>query len=175
MGAWIAIVLLMAPAIGAKRRIDPLSKAEMDAASYQLETAARRVLNLGQVDPPKVRGDGAKPASKAECISSLYRIFLVVKPKFTMTPKLAKGADRSINPLRELQRWGFVPTSGPLTSKPAETIELRQFGDSIGYFMLRLAELTHRPDSRYTPGLMNGVLGTDAGGKDKSRRGKSSP
>jgi hypothetical protein len=52
-----------------------------------------------------------------------------------------------------LVRLGAVARVGPLATNKSDTIDAPDFGDAIGFFLARMAEITHQPSSKWTPWL----------------------
>lgn len=142
----------------------PVTVAEVDATIAEMRRALSSLPGLDSVKPAARRGASAdSPATRAYIIGQLDRIFEKAKPRFKFTPRkvrfdskllVAGKAERAI--LAKLIGWGCVAKVGPLATGPKETIGLKEFGDAMGFFVARLADLTHTPDPKYSPGMMGG-------------------
>lgn len=104
-------------------------------------------------------------ATRAEIVQRLNRLFELVRPAFKYTPnRLAydpgqltiPAGDRSRPVLEKLIGWGCIGRTDPLASADRPHLTIEEFGDAVGYFMARIAELTHTPSTKYSPQLMGG-------------------
>ena len=104
---------------------------------------------------------GPQPVSRAEIVDQLNRVFEAAKPAFTYTPKKV-GFDPSLLTIKSgdskahletLIAWGCVDRVGPLATSGKDTLGVLEFGDAVGFFMARVAQLSHYPDARFTPEL----------------------
>jgi hypothetical protein len=55
--------------------------------------------------------------------------------------------------LEMLVRMGAVAKIGPLATGPGNVLTVPEFGDAIGFFLARMAQMTHLPSSKWTPAL----------------------
>ena len=141
----------------------PVTKAEGHAVFVRLETLLSRGLNL--VSSPKVGiAESSAPLTRSEVVSEFNRIFVEYKSSFKYTPPKVKFdaseitlKDPAARPkLEKLIAWGTVAKLGPIASGSVPTLTVHQFGDSVGFFASRIAELVHLPPSRWTPYLNGG-------------------
>lgn len=156
-----AIVLAWCVAACVSAQTAPVTRGEVHAATARMETLVREVLRLPAGSAPAP----AKPdeaASRAEITQALARLFRVAEPKFVYTPrpqkfdasrvrKLPVAADQAA--LEKLIRWGGVAPYGPLATNSGG-LTPKELGDALGFCVARLAELTHTPSSKFSPGLM---------------------
>lgn len=139
----------------------PLTRAELSTTINRVGELLTRVLALDSPIPHlKMTGSTNKPASREEVLEQLGRLFRSVSPKFRIKPrpvpfpaKEARIANRALPTLRTLVEWGCVAPVGPLATGPAATLSLREYGDALGFFLARVAELTHTPSRKFTPYL----------------------
>lgn len=138
-----------------------LTSSEAQAVFRRLEGAAREVLSLPAPANPPPRGS-AGPASRAELIDGFHRLFRLVQPAIVFSPRPEEIDPTLIAPglavtqrsrLVELMRWGLLPSSSPLSARGEAGLTLEEFGDLVGFFVARIAELTHTPSTRWTPSL----------------------
>lgn len=103
----------------------------------------------------------ARAATRAEMIAEFDRIMTLARPRFRGRP-IRQVVDQPLidgrNPapetraqLKRLIEWGFVGPVSPLATEPSQTLTPKQFGDALGYFMSRLADVTHTYDPRFSP------------------------
>ncbi len=153
--ALAAIALGQAPA--------PVTLADLDTAWRRVDRAAAAVLQVAPLTAGTVE-EGTRPATRADLIDRLDRSFQRFRTKVRSTPRAIPIDARAIetrNPaavrerLERLVAWGLVPPTGFLVTGPADTMTPRQVGNALGHFVSRLAELTHRPSSRFSPDLMS--------------------
>lgn len=138
-----------------------MTRAELSTTVNRVGDLLTRVLSL---DPPilrlKMTGATNNPASREEVLDQFARLFRSVSPKFRIKPRPvpfpareARIAKRALPTLRTLVEWGCVAPVGPLATGPAATLTLSEYGDALGFFLARLAELTHTPSRKFTPYL----------------------
>lgn len=138
----------------------PLREGDMYAAFAKYEAGLSKI--VGAPKPVAVKLSDA-PATRAQVLAEMERVFAECKPKFRMTPRPLKVYQDSIDKhnsdpkvrasLSKMVKWGCVSTVGPLVTGPGEGMTAREFGDALGFFMLRMIELTHQPDPKWTPDL----------------------
>jgi len=141
----------------------PVTHAE---ASAMLSKAGQaiKVFSDGKVATfaPKF-GSDVKPMTRVELIREFDRMFEAVRPNFKFTPKkvafdaavLKPGRDAALRKsLEKLVSWGCVARLGPVAVGPSEGLEPDEFGDALGFLLVRLADLSHTPHSRWTPSMM---------------------
>ncbi len=137
---------------------------EVNATLTKYERVIRKVLGLPGSSAPTPSKD-QKPATRAQIISGLNRLFEMTKPEFKMTPRDTKydanqfsiprgNATRPM--LEKLVKWGFVGKVSPLATSKTDTLTLSEFGDTMGLFLSRIADLTHTPNTKFSPYLQGG-------------------
>lgn len=137
----------------------PVTQSEASAVFAKAERVMKSVLQFKTPAPafPK----GASVATREQILNQLQAIFEVVKVKFKFTPPKLPSAPSVISfkaskakelALR-LEVLGFIDRFGPLATSKTEGLSTQEFGDALGYFMARVAELTHMPSSRFSPYL----------------------
>ncbi|MBX3110821.1 MAG: hypothetical protein KF857_02335 [Fimbriimonadaceae bacterium] len=162
----LAVVVALALPIGllaqTPRPSPPLREGDMWAAFSKYETGLAKI--VGAPTPASTRLSN-KVATRAQVLAEMERVFAECKPKFRFTPRPLKVYQDSIDKyntdpkvrqsLAKMVRWGCVATVGPLVTGPGEGMTAREFGDALGFFMLRMIELTHQPDPKWTPKLQS--------------------
>lgn len=149
-------------AVGSSQPPAPVSQAEVRATLVKIERALGSLPGMS-IQPGLVKG-ASKPASRAYIVLELSRLFNLAKPNFKFSPRKVRFDPRLIaaeskearKAIELLVAWGCVSKAGPLASGAKTTIGLREFGDAVGFFVARIAELTHTPDFKYSPGMMHG-------------------
>jgi len=139
----------------------PVTQAEFRQTVAKIEPILRRNLGLpGQT----VRGaSSTKPATRAEVIGTLDRWFTLAWPKFRLTPdpisfpvkRVAKFDPKVRQQAVKLIQFGTVAPFGPLVTGKEKGLAPKELGDAIGFFLARIAELTHTPSTKFTPALMD--------------------
>lgn len=156
----IAAMLPLALAAQAPKAPAPLRQGDMWAAFAKYEAGLAKI--VGAPKPAMAKMSDA-PATRAEILAEMDRVFNECKPKFRFTPRPLKVYQESIDKhnadpkvrqtMTKLVRWGCVSTVGPLVTGPGDGLDTKQFGDALGFFILRMIELTHQPDPKWTPDL----------------------
>jgi hypothetical protein len=59
--------------------------------------------------------------------------------------------------LESLIRGGYVGKVSPLATSTEDSMSLLHFGDAVGFFMSRAAEVTHLPSPKWSPNLGAGA------------------
>lgn len=138
----------------------PLRHDSMLDVMNRVDRTVQVVLKLE--DPRAGRRVGAaRPATRAEMVAEFDRIMTMARPRFRGRP-IRQVVDQPLidsrNPspetraqLKRLIEWGFVGPVSPLATDPSQTLTPQQFGDALGYFMSRLADVTHTYDPRFSP------------------------
>lgn len=155
-------VSILAVAAMAAAKETPVTKSEAAAVFGRAQKVIRDVLRL-KTDLTAFPG-GAGVATRAQILEHFQTILKTVEPRFKVTPPRLKPAasfislkDPAAKKLAEqLEILGFVDRYGPLATSKDDGLEPRQFGDALGFFLTRLAELTHTPSTKFSPYLMPG-------------------
>lgn len=168
------LVLLVGGAVAqdglshAKRKQDPkvsvdgpVTRAEAMATLNRLRDAASQVLNRPAIRRVSTVPTGTAPVTRDAVILALDRLFEASRESFRFTPEpvavdskaLVTSDPKVKRAMERLVRNGFLARVGPLVSGPGKNIGVREFGDAIGFFLLRLSELTHTPSSKWSPYL----------------------
>lgn len=137
---------------------------ELNATMIKYERIIRKVLGLPGSSAPTISTD-QKVATRTQILNGLNRLFEMSKPEFKITPRDTKydGSVLSIprgNPsrpvLEKLVKWGFVGKVSPLATAKVDSLTLAEFGDTMGLFLSRVADLTHTPSTKFSPYLREG-------------------
>lgn len=167
MRTWaIALVCLGSVAMGsAQDSIKKRSVAQISGAVTQTEVAqvfARvektlfRLTKLDKTLPPMAKANA--PANRSQILARMALVVDAVKSEFRFTPKrvnfdgtLISVKSPSRAQVERLIAWGFVSKTGPLVTGTQETMTPAEFGDALGMFIARMADLTHTPSSKWSP------------------------
>lgn len=103
-----------------------------------------------------------KPVTKQEVVHAFYLLFQKARPGFKLVPALTKVDSRTavgwpstaMAEARSLSQWGFLAPVGPLVVGTKPEVTVPEFGEAIGLFLSRLADLTHQSSRKYSPNLM---------------------
>ncbi|HEY0865986.1 MAG TPA: hypothetical protein VGE01_01330 [Fimbriimonas sp.] len=137
----------------------PVSQAEARAVFARASTVMKPVLgrNFGTPSIPSA----TKPVTRGQVILELGRMFDAAKPAFKFTPVKVKYDPKRLtltNPAQKTQamrliEFGAAAKLGPLVAGNRDSLTIKEFGDAVGFFIARMAELTHMPSRKWTPGL----------------------
>ncbi|MFN3730160.1 MAG: hypothetical protein ACK4XJ_10645 [Fimbriimonadaceae bacterium] len=141
----------------------PVTQAEAAKIFGQMELALLRVVGVTP-QPRKFVLNGDAPITRAMVAQEFHRYFLAAKPKFKITPRpvhfdpnhLRTRNKEGAVEVETLVKWGFIGPVTPVAIGPEDTVDLRIFGDAVGFFLSRLAELTHMPSTKFSPYMMRG-------------------
>lgn len=154
------LLLAALGAASATQAVDLASRGEVNEALIKVEASVRSVLKL----PSAAHGAISEPdktATRAFIVERFVALFRVAEPKFAYTPRPAKLDWKRIRPLEDpaqdanlrlLARWTCVAPYGPLTTSGGG-LSLEEFGDALGFFVARVADLTHTPTTKFSPFL----------------------
>lgn len=137
----------------------PVTQAEAKAIFSRIEQSIKKVLKLQGSKQSAIRPVGA-PATRSQIVEELDRLVRLSEAQFSLTPVAFTGKANLVfkatdvkEKAKRLIELGFVPASSPLITNKADTMTPTEFGDALGYFLGRLAELSHTPSSKFTPYL----------------------
>lgn len=124
----------------------PVTRAEARAVFLRLQRVADRALggSRGAGEPRFVASK--EPLTVALVSAEFGRLADRYRPDFKRLPA-GLGPNPGVKALR------LVSPTGPI-AVGKKTLTTREFGDSVGYFLVRLADLTHTPSHRFSPNLM---------------------
>ncbi len=138
----------------------PVTKSEAIATFNRLENVLKSELHI-QVSGTRPITGSKGLISKSEVIKEFVWLVKICEPAFSVTPKAVPVEaarlvvqDATLKPkLTKLITGGFVGNYGALATGSASTLNVRGFGDSVGFFLARIGECTHIPSSKWTPYL----------------------
>lgn len=139
-----------------------VTRAEAAAVFTRTDKIVIKILHLRK--KPTAFDGGAGVATREQILKQFLAVYEVAQPKFKFTPPPQKSAPSVISfkdaktkaLVQRLEVLGFVDRYGPLATSKSEGLEPQEFGDAVGYFLARLAELTHTPSAKFSPFLMPG-------------------
>jgi hypothetical protein len=154
----LAIALATLPVMAADK---PVTVGEFSTTAVKVESILRRAIHLPQVVVTAKKGSA--PVTRAQIIGEMDRLFTLAWPKFKLTPVLAPVNLKRFgltDPKARLQairliQFGSLAPFGPLVTGKEKGVSPREFGDAFGFFLSRIAELTHTPSNEFTPALMD--------------------
>jgi hypothetical protein len=140
----------------------PVTQAEAAAVFTKADQVMKSVIKYKATAP-------AFPASTAiatrgQVLRHLNALVEAVQPKFKFklprqpsAPAVISFKDPALKQMAErLESLGFIDRYGPLVTSKAEGLQPDDFGDAVGYFIARIADMTHMPSWKFTPFLMPG-------------------
>jgi len=136
-----------------------VTQAEALKVFTQSQSLLSRALETKIAGHPTVPNRSA-PVTREQTVGEFYRVYSALQSdlKFTplpykFDPSVIKIGSNSKSQLVTLIRLGFVGPVSPLATGPADSLTVSQFGDALGMFISRLAQLTHMPSPKWSPGL----------------------
>jgi hypothetical protein len=175
----LGICLTLASAQARPANNAPVTEAEVALSVARMEQAIQSVLRITAMPKRPIRASN-QVATREHIVREFDRLFELARPHFKFTPNQVRFDATMLNigaaerpALEKLIGWGAVAKVGPLATSPTPGLTPREYGDALGFMLLRIADLTHTPSSRWSPYLM----GTEPGfmqGKDKSNKDDSS-
>jgi len=151
------------PQVGVKKPAPPVTKPVAEpivtkALAHKFftkaETVMRKIFKTSGKASPTIK-PGSAPLTRAEFITELDRLRKVVAPFVKSTPvPVAYDASRLATKdpkLASLVKGGYVAKISPLATMKSDKFTASQFGDTLGFFLARVAETTYTPSSKWTP------------------------
>ena len=139
----------------------PVTQAEAKAAFSKAERVLRASLNLPAKGSSPLTA-GTKPVTRTQVVGEFNRLYKMILPSAKLTPRPVKfdqarlrmsGSSRA--DLVKLVRLGAIAPIGPVAAGPKDSLTVAEFGDALGYFLARMAEITHMPSRKWTPALQD--------------------
>ncbi len=156
-----------APSISKRKPIKvsdaPVTQQEAAQSIAIVEKAVKRVLKLKGGSTPLIKL-GSSPVTRDAVVLEFKRLFEEAKPNFEIKPTM-EPVDRARFTLKNpkaveaaqiLVAYGTVGPVAPLVSGSKAGMSVQEFGDALGFFLARIAELTHVPDAKWSPYLHGG-------------------
>ncbi len=142
-----------------------MTRKEASTIVSRMDQVIRRVVLKSNVKgSSKIPADD-KPVQRGEILKEFNRLFEMCKPKFKFSPDMTAydakdftvGNDANAKAMAgKLVSWGAVGRVAALVSSSKPTMTVAEFGDAVGFFLLRMSELTHKPSVRFSPPMMDG-------------------
>ncbi len=113
--------------------------------------------------PPSTIPKSPNPMTREQAVAEMSAIVASLQPQvqFTLAPakysaKVFKIDAGQETHLETLVKQGYVGRVAPLATGPSDTMSLREFGSALGYFLARVAEMTHKTSEKWSPNLGSG-------------------
>jgi len=174
-GLWLVLILAISglavaqdsegklgkrPATPAELNRQALTLQDLDQTQSALDKAMQALLPGAKLGKPIDLKPGSTQANRSHIIRTYHRQFLAAKPLFKLKPRpvvFDKSVLNTTDPatkaaLEELITWGFVSRIGNIATGTG-AVTLEEFGDTLGFFLSRMSELTHQPSVKWTPFL----------------------
>lgn len=161
MRAILFIILAIAAAC-AQAKETLVSRTEASAVFAKTSKIIRNV--LGTKGTGKAFSSGSAIASREAILMQLDAMVTeasskmrVTPPRVRFNPALMTLKEAGVRKIAErLAVQGFVDRVGPLITGKQPGLTPQEFGDAIGFFLSRLAEVTHKPSTEFSPALQPG-------------------
>lgn len=142
----------------------PVTRSESVAVLKKLRSIVSNVLEIPEIGKISLGEAGSAPVSRDDVALFLDKLAKICEAKFTIStarppnlPSMANSKSAAAKAAMDrLVKGGFASRQGPLVAGPGATLRVLEYGDALGFFLLRLAELTHIPSSKFSPALMQG-------------------
>jgi hypothetical protein len=133
-----------------------VTRAEAVQVMSKVRRACREVLGVS-VDLKPTIATGKVVVSRREVLEEFATIHRAASASFKLSPQPVSFDPKRFTvqspALTSLVKGGFVAKVGPLAAGKRAGVSPTELGDAIGFFVARLAEVTHLPSSRWTPYL----------------------
>lgn len=132
------------------------AKRAFDQAGKYLGSATKLTI------APSKLASGGSSVTRAEVVAEFARLYAALGPQVKLTPmpvkfdtaRLKISSEAKPN-LLKLVRLGAVAPYGPLAAKSKDWLNVEEFGDALGFFIARMAEVTHMPSRKWSPTLQD--------------------
>lgn len=137
----------------------PVTHAEAQAVFAKAWGALAKGLKAKGVNPVKLPSD-KNPVTKNEVLSAFKAIVEQTRPLFKRSASKVAYNPSRVRKDMDLQRYGrliqdgFVMPVGPIATGKDGGLSTFEFGDAVGVLLLRIADLSHMPSRKFSPGLM---------------------
>ena len=140
-----------------------VTEGEANKVFARAEAMLRKKLALDSKAAPIDLGTSAAPVSREKVVAQFSRLYELSKPKFKLNPKpvgydpkvLKMDNKKSLDQLVVLLKAGAIAERARVAVGPADTLTVKEFGDTLGYFLARIAQLPHMPIPEYSRALMD--------------------
>ena len=140
------------PKAPGKTSVAPVTRTEARAVFVKLVKVADRAIPRKGVRSAYAPAVGASgDLTSADVRGELARLTERYAPDFRLVPVAVSGLKGEAR-VKALRMWS---SNGPI-ALPKPKLTVAEFGDAVGYFLVRLADLTHTPSHKYSPALMDG-------------------
>lgn len=160
MKPFLALLIVGFGALAPAQSPAPVNRNE--AAAVFNRTAKLLTATLGLTGTAPTFVASPKVADRVTIVAYLAKLYRLIEPKIVVTPpptQFDPGVITLKQPARKdaetLIRRGFADPIGPLVAGKAIGLTPHEFGDALGYFLARVADVTHTPSSKYSPALMH--------------------
>lgn len=148
-----------------KRQVAPVTgavtQAEVSTVFARIERTLFRLTRLNRTVPALPKSSA--PATRGQILARMVLLVDEVKGEFRFSPKRIPFDAATLTvkapPRAQVERliaWGFVAKTSPLVTGTSDTVTPAEFGDAVGLFIARMADLTHTPSSKWSPYMSGG-------------------
>jgi hypothetical protein len=137
-----------------------VTEADAKAVFARAEQVIRRITG-STATVPAIKLAGSQPITRSKTVEQFERLYAVVRPQVKITPRpvkinmsVIKMSGPAKNTLVRLVKLGAVGNYSNLAAGSVDKLNATEFGDSLGFFLARMAQLTHTPSSKWSPPLM---------------------
>ena len=143
----------------------PVTQAEAVEVLRKVERAIRHTLKMKTPYQELRATTPDQPVTRGFVLEQMDRLFALSQPHFKFTPRQVKFDGKVLSfpaghpvrsTLEKMIAWGAVDRVGPLATSQKPSMTAREFGDALGFFIARMADLTHTPSTRWSPYLNGG-------------------
>jgi hypothetical protein len=142
----------------------PVTEAEARATFKKVVANLDSLVGKDLIPATTQLADSTKPVTREAVINEFGHIYSAMSPSFKFTPRAIWYDPNQITikspalrkTLDTLIKQGFVSRVCPMVTSKVDTMSIDDFSYTLGVFVSRLADLTHMPDTKFTPILVPG-------------------
>jgi hypothetical protein len=140
----------------------PVTQSEARATMAKVQASLSAVAGHSMSFAPSTIPDSSQPVTHEQVITEFDRLYKGAKPYFKFTPHpvwydpsvfSVKSGSPARPMLELLVKQGFIPRVSLLATSKQDTMSIYDFGDTVGLFVARVADVCHLPSPKWSPNI----------------------
>lgn len=136
----------------------PVTRSEANKVFGKLWTALSEGLSIKKANPVKF-ADLKGNITRNEVVVAIQSVVSATEASYKRSPRKAVFDRKRIRSDFDQKKYlklideGFISPYGPLTTGKVDQLTTKEFGESIGQVLVRIADLCHLPSRKFSPFL----------------------